>query len=82
MATRSHHARQSSNTVSVRVGEIYLTLLPNDWTVDKSYLYLIKKKILSGKIVLPSVQEKTGIQPFLLGYCSKEIDGGVKFVWN
>ena len=82
MATRNQHARQSSNTVSLEINGIYLTLLSKNWNTDKSFLYLIKEKIINGKINVPSIEEKTGVQPFLLGYCNKEIPNVVEFIWN
>ena len=82
MATRNQHARTSTNTVSLRINGIYITLISKDWTVDKSYLYFIKSKILNGKIQIPSIEEKTGKSPFLIGYCHKQISNGVEFLWN
>lgn len=82
MAVRNSTARTSTNTVSLKVGEIYLTLIQKDWTVGKDYLYFVKKRILNGKIEIPSIETKTGISPFLLGYCSKELKNGVEFTWN
>ena len=82
MAVRNQNSRQSTNTVTLSINGIILTLIPKDWTVGKSYLYYVKAKILSGKIQLPSIEEKTGTNPFLLGYCHKSINNGVEFVWN
>lgn len=82
MAVRNQHSRQSTNTVSMNINGIFITLIQKDSTVGKQYLYYIKKRILSGKIVIPSIEEKTGISPFLLGYCHKENKNGVEFVWN
>lgn len=78
MAVRNQHTRKSSNSVDFLISGIYLTLLPKDCSVSKSYLYSVKKKILDSKILLPSIETKIN-QPFLLCYCSKE---GVDFVWN
>jgi len=82
MAVRNQNSRTSTNTVTLNVNGIILTLIQKDWTVGKSYLYSVKAKILSGKIQLPSIEEKTGTSPFLLGYCHKSINNGVEFVWN
>ena len=82
MAVRNSTARTSTNTVSVTINGIYITLMQKDWTVGKQYLYSIKKRILSGKIQIPSIEEKTGIAPYLLGYCHKETKNGVEFIWN
>lgn len=82
MAVRNSTSRTSTNTVSLKVGDIYITLMQKDWTVGKAYLYSVKKRILSGKIQVPSIDTKTGLSPYLIGYCSKELSNCVEFIWN
>jgi len=77
------HVRQSSNFVTLSLNGLFITLMAKDYTVSKSYLYSIKKKILNNQIRIPSVSERTqGSAPYLLGYCSKELANGVEFLWN
>lgn len=82
MAVRNQHARTSSNHLLFIKNGIYITLVPKDWQTSKSFLYSIKKRILEEKIQIPSVSEKTGTQPFLVGECSKTIENKVVFYWN
>ena len=82
MAVRNQNSRQSRNDVTFSINGIYITLIPKDWTTPKSYLYSIKKRILENKIEIPSILEKTGMHPFLIGECSKELKNNVNFYWN
>jgi hypothetical protein len=79
MAVRNQHTRTSTNNVMFTFNKVIVTLLSDDNSIYKSKLYSIKNKILSGKITIPDISTKTGISPFLLGYCSND---EVRFVWN
>ncbi len=77
MGARNRHARTSTNDVVFIHEKIVITLTANG--VYKSTLYSVKKRIIDGKVKLPSIKSKTGNSPFLVGECSK---GKIRFYWN
>lgn len=71
MAVRNSHARSSRNYVSFNYNGLLISLYNKNCYSPKSRLYSLKKKITTGKIVLPET-----LSPYkIYNYCD---DGTVE----
>ena len=78
MAIRRPTSRTSTNHIFVSHNEQKF-MLELGYFQTKSILYRVKKKILSGKLIVPNLGEKKGMG-YILITCSTG-ENGLKFSW-
>ena len=76
MGVRNSRPRTSTNHIFVKYNGQQFMLITGSFQT-KNILYSTKKKLLSGKLLIPDVE--TGPLNTILITCSKKSDGGLTF---